>query len=220
MIDKRGFLAATFSNVAVDEIDSRIIATLGDHTPSPLAKPLPLINVEFETWLIATSQTEIRFFVGLAPSNYRHCEADPRLMSWQHELRPLVFDLTSGLRGKGRFMPEETFEFKKQLFRLWLNGRGREDAVAGNQLLVNYLRDVAHLNGTKTGCGGGECYEPRTISPGLPCRPEKLQAGLCAVQARHHAERPAQMTGPRSGCIEAEQAAILRDAVLRAAPEG
>jgi hypothetical protein len=42
-------------------------------------------------------------------------------------------------------MPEQTFEFKKQLFRLWLDGRWREVAVAGNQLLVDYLRDVTHL---------------------------------------------------------------------------
>ena len=45
----------------------------------------------------------------------------------------------------------------KELVRLKLNGRWREDAVADNQLLVDYLRDVAGLTGTKTGCDGGEC---------------------------------------------------------------
>ena len=45
----------------------------------------------------------------------------------------------------------------KQLVRLRLNGRWREDAVADNQLLIDYLRDVARLTGTKTGCDGGEC---------------------------------------------------------------
>jgi 4-hydroxybenzoyl-CoA reductase subunit gamma len=45
----------------------------------------------------------------------------------------------------------------KRLLRLKLNGRWREDAVAENQLLVDYLREVAHLAGTKTGCDGGEC---------------------------------------------------------------
>jgi 4-hydroxybenzoyl-CoA reductase subunit gamma len=45
----------------------------------------------------------------------------------------------------------------KQLVRLKLNGRWREDAVAPNQLLIDYLRDVARLTGTKTGCDGGEC---------------------------------------------------------------
>jgi 4-hydroxybenzoyl-CoA reductase subunit gamma len=45
----------------------------------------------------------------------------------------------------------------KQIVRLKLNGRWREDAVAPNQLLIDYLRDVARLTGTKTGCDGGEC---------------------------------------------------------------
>ncbi len=38
-----------------------------------------------------------------------------------------------------------------------LNGRGREDFVAHNMLLLDYLRDVAGLTGTKQGCDGGEC---------------------------------------------------------------
>ena len=46
---------------------------------------------------------------------------------------------------------------KKRLLRLKLNGRWREDAVAERELLVDYLRDVAHLTGVKTGCDGGEC---------------------------------------------------------------
>src|ERR1039458_6381053 len=46
---------------------------------------------------------------------------------------------------------------KKRLLRLKLNGRWREDAVAETALLVDYLRDVAHLTGVKIGCDGGEC---------------------------------------------------------------
>ena len=38
-----------------------------------------------------------------------------------------------------------------------LNGRGRADAVADNLLLLDYLREVVGLTGTKTGCDGGEC---------------------------------------------------------------
>lgn len=45
----------------------------------------------------------------------------------------------------------------KRLVRIQLNGRWREDAVADNTLLVDYLRDTARLTGTKTGCDGGEC---------------------------------------------------------------
>ena len=46
---------------------------------------------------------------------------------------------------------------RKRLLKLNLNGRWREDAVAENQLLVSYLREVVHLTGVKTGCDGGEC---------------------------------------------------------------
>lgn len=46
---------------------------------------------------------------------------------------------------------------KKRLLRLKLNGRWREDAVAEKQLLVDYLRGIAHLTGVKIGCDGGEC---------------------------------------------------------------
>ena len=46
---------------------------------------------------------------------------------------------------------------KKRLLKIRLNGRWREDAVFERELLVDYLRDVAHLTGTKTGCDGGEC---------------------------------------------------------------
>ncbi len=46
---------------------------------------------------------------------------------------------------------------KKRLLRLQLNGRWREDAISEGALLVDYLREVAHLTGTKVGCDGGEC---------------------------------------------------------------
>ena len=54
-------------------------------------------------------------------------------------------------------MPMESLRSPKRLLKLKVNGRWREDAVAENQLLVDYLRDVARLTGTKTGCDGGEC---------------------------------------------------------------
>ena len=43
----------------------------------------------------------------------------------------------------------------KSLLSLTLNGRQRDDAVAGNLLLVDYLREVVGLTGTKIGCDGG-----------------------------------------------------------------
>ena len=45
----------------------------------------------------------------------------------------------------------------KTVLSLTLNGRRRDDVVADNMLLVDYLREVAGLTGTKIGCDGGEC---------------------------------------------------------------
>jgi 4-hydroxybenzoyl-CoA reductase subunit gamma len=44
-----------------------------------------------------------------------------------------------------------------RMIELTLNGRTRVDAVADNLLLLDYLREVVGLTGTKTGCDGGEC---------------------------------------------------------------
>ena len=54
-------------------------------------------------------------------------------------------------------MQLQTSQPKKRLLRVKLNGCWREDAVAENQLLVDYLRDCCRLTGVKTGCDGGEC---------------------------------------------------------------
>jgi len=44
-----------------------------------------------------------------------------------------------------------------RLIELTLNGRPRADAVPDNLLLLDYVREVVGLTGTKTGCDGGEC---------------------------------------------------------------
>src|SRR6202049_187291 len=44
-----------------------------------------------------------------------------------------------------------------RLLELTLNGRPRLGAVADNLLLLDYLREIVGLTGTKTGCDGGEC---------------------------------------------------------------
>jgi len=54
-------------------------------------------------------------------------------------------------------MAQGQADSRKRILRLKLNGQWREDAVADNFLLVEYLRDVVRLSGTKTGCDGGEC---------------------------------------------------------------
>ncbi|MEE2997861.1 MAG: 2Fe-2S iron-sulfur cluster-binding protein [Pseudomonadota bacterium] len=45
----------------------------------------------------------------------------------------------------------------KSMLSFQVNGRQRDDAVAGNLLLVDYLRETVGLTGTKIGCDGGEC---------------------------------------------------------------
>jgi len=45
----------------------------------------------------------------------------------------------------------------KSVLDLTVNGRTRQDLVEDSALLLDYLRDVAGLSGTKRGCDGGEC---------------------------------------------------------------
>ena len=44
-----------------------------------------------------------------------------------------------------------------RILQFTLNGRARTDAVPDNVLLLDYLREIVGLTGTKTGCDGGEC---------------------------------------------------------------
>ena len=92
----------------------------------------------------------------------------------------------------------------KSLLFLTVNGRQREDAVAENMLLIDYLREQLGLTGTKQGCDGGECGactvlvddKPRlaccTLAHGVAgCRIETIEGcastdGLSRLQRAFH----------------------------------
>lgn len=59
-----------------------------------------------------------------------------------------------------------------------VNGREREDLVADNMLLLDYLREVAGLTGTKQGCDGGECGACTVLVDDRP----RLACSTLAVQ--------------------------------------
>ncbi|TXL67310.1 4-hydroxybenzoyl-CoA reductase subunit gamma [Zeimonas arvi] len=68
----------------------------------------------------------------------------------------------------------------RRLLSIVVNGRHREDAVADEALLVDYLRDSAGLTGTKQGCDGGECGACTVLVDGLPRLACLTLAASCA----------------------------------------
>jgi 4-hydroxybenzoyl-CoA reductase subunit gamma len=66
----------------------------------------------------------------------------------------------------------------KSILTLTVNGRAREDLVTDGMLLVDYLREVVGLTGTKRGCDGGECGACTVLvddQPRLACSTLALQ---------------------------------------------
>lgn len=49
-----------------------------------------------------------------------------------------------------------------------INGQPRNDAIADNLLLLDYLRETLNLTGTKQGCDGGECGACTVLVDGVP----------------------------------------------------
>jgi len=131
----------------------------------------------------------------------------------------------------------------KQILRLRLNGRWREDAVAGSTLLVDYLREIAQFSGTKTGCDGGECGACTVLvdgNPALSCitlaircegRSVETIEGLASQGRLHRLQRAfhdrlgAQCGFCTPGMVMAAEALLRRnadpsDAEIRAALSG
>jgi len=56
----------------------------------------------------------------------------------------------------------------KRIISLTVNGKQYEDAVNVNMLLIDYLREIRQLTGTKQGCDGGECGACTVLVDGQP----------------------------------------------------
>ena len=70
----------------------------------------------------------------------------------------------------------------KHLLSLSVNAQPREDAVADGMLLVDYLREVTGLTGTKQGCDGGECGACTVLIDGAPHLACLTLAATCSGQ--------------------------------------
>jgi 4-hydroxybenzoyl-CoA reductase subunit gamma len=111
-----------------------------------------------------------------------------------------------------------------------LNGRRRLDAVPGNRLLLDHLRETVGLAGTKTGCDGGECGACTVLvddKPTLSCltlvatvagkRVETVESlarggALSAVQRGFHEKLGSQCGYCTPGFIMASAGLLRRNA--------
>jgi 4-hydroxybenzoyl-CoA reductase subunit gamma len=110
-----------------------------------------------------------------------------------------------------------------------LNDRRRVDAVPDNLLLLDYLREVVGLTGTKTGCDGGECGACTVLiddKPRLSCltlaasvagrRVDTVESlgtdgGLSAVQRGFHEKLGSQCGYCTPGFIMASAGLLRRN---------
>ena len=68
----------------------------------------------------------------------------------------------------------------KSILSITVNGAARQDAVADNLLLIDYLREIVGLTGTKMGCDGGECGACTVLVDGAPRHSCLALASGCA----------------------------------------
>ena len=116
-----------------------------------------------------------------------------------------------------------------RLLDLVLNGRKRIDAAPDNLLLLDYLREVAGLTGTKTGCDGGECGACTVLVDDKPtlscltlavsirgCRVDTVESlgengGLSAVQRGFHEKLGSQCGYCTPGFVMASVGLLRRN---------
>lgn len=82
-----------------------------------------------------------------------------------------------------------------KLLDVVLNGRKRVDAAPDNLLLLDYLREVAGLTGTKTGCDGGECGACTVLIDDKPT----LSCLTLAISVRGHRVDTVESLGESGG---------------------
>jgi 4-hydroxybenzoyl-CoA reductase subunit gamma len=88
-----------------------------------------------------------------------------------------------------------------RILELTLNGILRADAVPENLLLLHYVRDVAGLTGTKTGCDGGECGACTVLVDGVP----KLSCLTLALTVMHKSVETVEGLGNDSALSAAQR---------------
>jgi 4-hydroxybenzoyl-CoA reductase subunit gamma len=111
---------------------------------------------------------------------------------------------------------------------LIVNGRSREEVIADNLLLLDYLRERRGLTGTKRGCDGGECGACTVLIEGAPrlacitlaasCHGRAIETiesretkgGLSALQRAFHEKLGAQCGFCTPGMIMAAEALLRR----------
>src|ERR1700746_695922 len=116
-----------------------------------------------------------------------------------------------------------------KLLDVILNGRKRVDAAPDNLLLLDYLRELGGLTGTKTGCDGGECGACTVLvndKPTLSCltlagsiegkRVETVESagksgGLSAVQRGFHEKLGSQCGYCTPGFVMASAGLLRRN---------